>query len=88
MKITGVISENNPDYSKHRRIFEMCMKEEVDLPEQTKKFFGNDVDHDDCLERALQIELEAGVHYNDKGKYVELIMTAIPKHFVKIRIEQ
>lgn len=89
MTIKAFLSEENPEYKKHKEILFFCNKMNVSLPQETSDFFGNDSSESYVIENYLEQKLTEGVHYEEfsedmtEGFYVNL--TRLPRNVTKLK---
>ena len=83
--IIALVPDNDPEYQKHKKIFDVCTAAEVSLPVETEQYFkGCDVP-----EEKLQVKLLYGVHYKewsaDMQEGFEVDITTLPQGVRTIR---
>lgn len=84
--IVAYIPDTDPEYIKHKKIFELCIESDVSLPVETEAYFPNDIDDP---EEKLEINLVEGEHYknwrDESREGFEIELSKLPKSVTKIR---
>lgn len=87
--IEAFTPDTDLDFQKHKKILLMCMENEVSLPKETAKYFGDDTPYHHLLDEKLAINLKESVHYtewsDETRQGFEVDLTKLPKGVTKIR---
>lgn len=84
-RIQAFIPDTDPEYQKHKKIFDLCEESEVSLPKETAEYFKGW----DRPEQKLLVELIKNVHYTTYNKDMcegfEVKLSNLPTGVTKIR---
>jgi hypothetical protein len=83
--IKAFTPDTDPEYQKHKKLWDICEEMGVSLPKETEEYFKNC----DTPEDKLEIDLEKDVHFeeyeDDSSQGVEVDITKLPKGVTKLR---
>lgn len=87
--IMGFVSDQDPDFQRHKKVFDVCLEAGVSLPKETAAYFGDDHPYDELVDNKLKFDLEKDVHYKvyreDMSEGFEVDISKLPAGVSKIR---